>query len=216
VVPDRVAGSARSKDRRVGCVSGLAFVASLVHSLAWPAGVVVAVVVLRRPIAVALGRGVRRARVGPVEVEFDQELAEVRKELQRAPELAQGEPAGATVVPPSVSLPAELTRLAAVSPRSAVLEAFARIEARLRELLVGAGMQVQPGQSGVALARLAYRHRLVSDETLNAIEGLAVLRNLAAHTATDEISAERALDYLALADAMLYPLRVRPAQGSPQ
>ena len=38
-----------------------------------------AVIVLRRPIGVALGRGVRRLRAGPVEVEFDQELAEVRQ-----------------------------------------------------------------------------------------------------------------------------------------
>ena len=60
-------------------VNGLAFIASLVHSLAWPAAIAVAVIVLRRPIGVALGRGVRRLRAGPVEVEFDQELAEVRQ-----------------------------------------------------------------------------------------------------------------------------------------
>jgi len=49
----------------------MAFVASLVHSLAWPAGIVVVVIVLRRPIGVVLGRGVRRLRAGPVEVEFE-------------------------------------------------------------------------------------------------------------------------------------------------
>ena len=57
----------------------LAFIASLEHSLAWPAAIAVAVIVLRRPIGGALGRGVRRRRAGPVEVEFDQELAEVRQ-----------------------------------------------------------------------------------------------------------------------------------------
>jgi hypothetical protein len=60
-------------------VNGLAFIASLVHSLAWPAAIAVAVIVSRRPIGGALGRGVRRLRAGPVEVEFDQELAEVRQ-----------------------------------------------------------------------------------------------------------------------------------------
>jgi len=66
-----------------------AFVASLVHSLAWPAGVVAVVVVLRKHIEVALSRGVRRLTAGPVEVEFDQIQAEVREELARSPELAE-------------------------------------------------------------------------------------------------------------------------------
>jgi hypothetical protein len=65
-----------------------AFVASLVHSLAWPAGVVAVVVVLRKHIGVALGRGLRRVKAGPVEVEFDQVQAQVQVDLARSPELA--------------------------------------------------------------------------------------------------------------------------------
>jgi hypothetical protein len=187
-------------------VDGFAFVASLVGSLAWPSAVVVVVAVLRRPIGAALGR-LSKAKVGPVEAEFDLELAEVRRELAQAPEVARhgGEP-----VVPMLSLPEELTRLAEVSPRAAVLEAFARIESRLDQLLTGAGVASTGAQGGVALARLAHRHQLISDQSLNAVEGLAVMRNLAAHSPVDDISVERARDYLALADAMLYPLRGAP------
>ncbi len=192
-------------------MDGLAFTASLVQSLAWPSSAVVIVVVLRKPIGAALQR-LSKAKVGPVEAEFDQELAEVRKELQRASEAAQSvEGAGEGLVP-MLSLPEELTRLAEASPRAAVLEAFARIEARLAELLTDAGVEVIGAQSGVALARLAHRHELVSSETLNAVEGLAVMRNLAAHSPTDDISVERARDYLALADTTLYPLRTKPTR----
>ena len=60
-------------------VTRLAFIASLVHSLAWPAAIAVAVIVSRRPLGGALGRGVRRLRAGPVEAESGQELAEVRQ-----------------------------------------------------------------------------------------------------------------------------------------
>ena len=181
----------------------LAFIASLVHSLAWPAGVVAVVIVLRRPIGVALGRGVRRVRAGPVEVEFDQELAEVRQELRQSPELASVE-----VPALHASLSEELARLAEVSPRAAVLEAFARIEARLAELLNGAGVEVRPPQ-GRALALLAHNRELISDETRSAVDGLSVLRNLAAHSTEDNIGAKRARDYLALADAVLYAMRAK-------
>lgn len=186
----------------------LAFIASLVRSLAWPLSAVAIVVVLRKPISAALQR-MSKARVGPLEAEFDQELAEVRKELRRAPEVA-----GKEADPPTamLSLPDELTRLAESSPRAAVLEAFARIESRLRELLVDAGVETRQAMSGVALARLAFQQGLVSAETLNAVEGLAVMRNLAAHNPTDDISVERARDYLVLADAMLYPLRAKPTR----
>jgi hypothetical protein len=189
----------------VRLVSGLAFIASLVNSLAWPASVVVVVTVLRRPIGAALNRGIRRLRAGPVEVEFDQELAEVRQELRQSPELAAAE-----VPAKDASLSEELARLAEVSPRAAVLEAFARIETRLVEVIEEAGAQPASAVGGQALARLAHRQGLISDETLSAVDGLSVLRNLAAHNPNDDIGVSRARDYIALADAVLFALRAKP------
>jgi hypothetical protein len=186
-------------------VSWLAFIASLVHSLAWPAGVVAVVTVLRRPIGVALSRGIRRARFGPVELEFDQLQAEVREELRRSPDLAE-----ADVPALAAGLREELARLAEVSPPAAVSAAYARIEARLVEVLDSAGAPSASAVGGRALALLARRHELISDETLTAVEGLSVLRDLTAHGVGDTIGAERARDYLALADAVLYALRAKP------
>jgi len=186
-------------------VNWLAFVASLVHSLAWPAGVLAVVIVLRKPIGVVLGRGVRRLKAGPVEVEFDQLQAEVREELARSPELAE-----AQVPALGVSLRGELAGLAEVSPQAAVLEAYERIEVRLAEVLDSAGVPPSSAMGGRALARLARKHDLISDETLAAIEGLSVLRDLTAHVGGD-ISVDRARDYLALADAVIYVLRSKPS-----
>jgi hypothetical protein len=59
------------------------------------------------------------------------------------------------------------------------------------------------------MAELAQQRGLISDETLAAIVGMSVLRNLAAHS-RDEIGLIRALDYLALADAAMYALRAKP------
>ena len=185
-----------------------AFVASLVHSLAWPAAAISVVIVLRKPIGVVLGQGVRRVKAGPVEVEFDQLQAEVREELARSPELADAQfpaPANRAAAPAS-SLREELSTLAELSPASAVMEASRQIEYRLTEMLDDSG-EPSPRRLGTrALARLARERGLISDETLAAIEGMSVLRNLVAHS-RDDIGADRALDYLALADAVLYALR---------
>ena len=61
---------------------------------------------------------------------------------------------------------------------------------------------------GKALAMAAYRYELISDEAMAAVDGLATLRNLAAHGhASEPIAVGRALEYLALADAVMYALR---------
>jgi hypothetical protein len=186
------------------------FVADLVRALAWPAATVTIVLVLRKPIGAALERGIRRLKAGPVEIEFDEELAEVREELERSPELERAR----VGPPPGPSLGEELVRLAEASPRASVMEGFARIEAQLRELVGDVEADTARRQGGVALARLAHRHGLISDETLNAVEGLAVLRNLAAHGRADEISTQRAIEYLALVDAVLFALRSGPPKAT--
>lgn len=140
-------------------------------------------------------------------MEFDRELAEVRDELHRSPD-----PAGAgNTQPRDVALGEELARLAEVSPEAAVTTAFSQIEARLVELLDEAGAPSYSAVGGVALARLARRHELISSETVSAIEGLAVMRNLAVNSPGGDIGGKRAREYLALADAVLYTMSQKPA-----
>jgi hypothetical protein len=185
----------------------MAFAASLVHSLAWPVATALIVMILRKPIGSALGRGVRRLRAGPVEVEFDRELDEVREELRKSPELAAADLNALS----RGELSDDLAGLAEQSPRAAVLEAFARIEGRLGELLKQASCLPARVQGARHMARLAWEQGLISDETLAAIDGVSILRNLAAHSPRDDIGVDRARDYLVLADAVLFALRSRPS-----
>ncbi|TMR97559.1 hypothetical protein [Nonomuraea basaltis] len=69
-------------------MSGFQLVASLVGSLAWPVAVVVAVVVLRRPLAAVLGRAKRVEAAGvAVELaEVEQARESVEEELAEPPE----------------------------------------------------------------------------------------------------------------------------------
>ena len=183
-----------------------AFVASLVHSLAWPAGVVAVVIVLRKHIGVALGRGLRRVKAGPVEVEFDQVQAQVQVDLARSPELADDTPVPA----PIGSLSEVLSRLAETSPKMAVLTAYHRIEERLTEILESADALPRDWARAGGLAKSAWERGLISEEARAAIDGLSVLRNLTAQAGVD-VSDDRARDYLAMADAVMYALRPKPS-----
>lgn len=182
-----------------------AFVASLMRSLAWPAGVLAVVIVLRRPIGVVLGQGVRRLKAGPVEVEFDQIEAEVREELARSPELADDTPVPA----PVGSLSEVLAGLAETSPKTAVLTAYQRIEDRLTQILQSADALPRDWTRARGLAKIASDRGLISDEARGAIEGLSLLRDLTAQSGLD-ISTDRAREYLSMADAVMYALRFKP------
>lgn len=209
----------------VASVGWMAYTASLVHSLAWPAGVVAVIVILRRPISDALGHGLRRLKIGLFEAEWDRQREDVRKEVRGSPELASA-PIGpaanlvqefdSALALGAAKLRDDLGRLAEASPAASVTTAYGQIEARLVEMLDEAGAPSYTAVGGPALARLAQRHGLISDQTMSAIEGLAVMRNLAAHGPGGEIDRQRAREYLALADAVLYTLRSKPAGRGPQ
>jgi hypothetical protein len=188
-------------------MNGLEFVASLVNSLAWPAAVAVIVLALRTPLANAVSGPVKRWKAGPsgVEVEYwEQAIEEARAELEQSPEVGSDR----TALP---GLDDELARLVEVSPRAAVMEAFARIESEMVTLLDGDSETVRVG--GTRLARMAHEQGRISDETLKAIEGMAVLRNLAAHGRSGEIDTTRALEFVVLADAVLFALRGHRSDG---
>lgn len=180
-----------------------AFVASLVQSLAWPAGVVAVVVVLRKPIRAVLSQALlRRVKAGPLEMEFDQVQAEVQLDLARSPELANASPVPA----PVGSLSEVLATLAETSPKTAVIAAYQRIEDRLTEILKSADALSLNWTRVRGLAKIASERGLISEEARGAIEGLSMLRDLSVQSGLD-IGADRAREYLVMADAVLYALR---------
>lgn len=60
------------------------------------------------------------------------------------------------------------------------------------------------------MARRALEAGLVRPEIVKAVEGAAVLRNLAAHGREADLDEARALDYLALVDAVSFALGHQP------
>ncbi len=178
-------------------------------SLAWPVFALVVVLLFRSQITDLLSSGMRRFKAGPFEVEWDRQLSEAEAELDQP-----GVPAPPAAVGP---LSEELAGVARAAPAAGVMEAHARVERELRQLLTEDGVTDDALRTGAAgLARQAGKRGLITEETARAIEGLTVLRNLAAHGRAGEVSVERATEYLVLADAVLFALGHRPEADRPE
>lgn len=175
----------------------------IIGAVAWPLVALFALVILRKPLVHLLtDRPPKRVKVGPLDVEWTREIAEAETELSAA----------GTPKPPSPngpSLVADLAAEARKAPAVAVLEAYAVLEHELRNLVEAktdvSGAELR--KSAVGLARLADQHGVISQETARAVQGVSVLRNLAAHGSARDITSEQAVDYLALVDAVLFTLR---------
>lgn len=177
------------------------FIASLIGSLAWPGAVVVLVLLLRKQIQELMRGPMSRLAVGPFEVEWDRTVEATKRELPPAPvERDGGE------VLPQGGIVADLWPLTEVAPAGAVVEGFNRVESALVRRLGGV-MEKVPRSSARQLARLAEKHDLITDETVRAVDGLSVLRNLAAHGRDDrQITPAEAAEYLGLVEAVLYAI----------
>lgn len=182
-------------------MSELEFVAAIVRALAWPTALLAVVLLLRSAIVELLGReGLRRLKAGPLEAEWERELIRTEAQLDIA---SRGEiPATDT----QSKLSEELIEVARQTPSTAVLEAYDHIERELRQVLEKAQIPGAERLGGSRLAHLAAEHNLISPADAHAVEGVTVLRNLAAHGRGD-VSEQRALEYLTLVDAVLYALR---------
>jgi hypothetical protein len=185
-------------------MSWLDFVSRVISAVAWPLVAVFALILLRQPLKRLLtDHPLKRVKVGPLDVEWTREIAEAETELG----------AGGTLVQPgpdATSLVKDLEAEARKAPAVAVLEAYAVLERELRSLVEAKAdlpADELTRRSAVGLARLAAKREIISPETANAVQGVSVLRNLAAHGSARDITSDQAMDYLTLVDGVLFALR---------
>jgi hypothetical protein len=137
-----------------------------------------------------------RFKAGPVEVEWSRAQAEVESEVGAPPVPSPGDS----------TLNDQLGALAETQPALAVLGAYKEVERALMDALVDVDDPAKGRASGPRLARLALEHRRIPPETANAVEAISVLRNLAAHGGSGEITPDRAREFLSMADAVRFAI----------
>jgi hypothetical protein len=178
-------------------VSTLAFVAAMTGSLAWPIVVTVALILFRHSIR-ALVEKIGSLRIGNWGADFDNRGAEAA---------ATGVPIAARAAHP-VPADSEMLELANQSPRLAIIESATRLEAALRNLADKSLERVEnrpPGQ----LIRELEKNGTIDRNTANSLQGLFVMRNLAVHGPESELTTQRAVDFISLANAILFVLSTK-------
>jgi hypothetical protein len=181
-------------------------VAEFISSVAWPVAVLVIALLFRRPIIDALGSPRGALSAGPFRLEWQRRAAEVEADLGQPTSIAEGRVGGAA---------GRLEEIAAVSPVGAVVESFGQIEKALRTALEERGIEgPQRNWSVRRLAEVAQEQGVITAETKDAIDGLSVMRNLAAHGDAEDISSERAREFLALSHGVLYAIQMNSKRQS--
>jgi len=173
------------------------FTAAIIGSLAWPAVVFVAAILLRKPIA-GLIPLLRRAKYKDLELEFGQEVRELQQEAE-------------TTLRPLTAAPnhagpeeATLRQLASVSPRSAVVEAWRLVESSAHRAIESRGVPVEGGRplSGPQLTRTLGLAEVLDNPTRGLMDRLRMLRNQAVHADDFLIDEASAREYVQLALAL--------------
>ena len=173
----------------------MTFAAKIVESLAWPAVAVVLAVLLRDDIR-RLVPFIKKLKAGPVEAEFEREV----KALKEAAAPPSQREVTAAKVPDAVSKEF-LVQLAALHPRSAILESWIRVEAAARAVL---SRRAAPAATGgyIPAARLAEplaQQDVITQGQVTLFHELRRLRNEVAHAPTFEPTVDAAMAYVDLA-----------------
>lgn len=128
--------------------------------------------------------------------QFDQELSELRKQVDRElPEVVHSE--SEEVV--------EVKQLSKEFPRGAVLEAWLVVESVVDEAL--RKKSIEPDKSGIKKFQQLEEHQILPSSQLASLHQLRQLRNIAVHDAENRISTREAEEYIDLANRIALLLR---------
>jgi len=195
-------------------VKAFEIAASLLASLAWPIVVVVLVIVFRKPIKDLAShdprrRPLRRAKLGPVEVEWDS-LEEARTE-------AAAEKADEPAPTPDISSGklGDLLALAEQHPTAAVILAAKKVEHALARALRSNNIEPARSYAMIELVRTARMNGLISDGTEKVLNSLRTLRNQVLHLEDASVTPARAVDYVTTVEEILDELAeiTKPVDG---
>jgi hypothetical protein len=180
----------------------LTFIAEILKAAAWPAVVLVAVIILRRELR-SLVPLITSFKYKDLEVTFGREAAAVREEA------AQLQTPSGALLPAGPAISETVRRLLPASPRAAIIEAWREVEEEARNAAERRNVAL-PQLRTVSQSRLLHAlssHAAVTSEQLALLHDLRSLRNQAAHAPEFALSEDSARDYAVAAAQLAQHLR---------
>ena len=185
----------------------LGFWASVIGSLAWPATIIIVVLIFKKQL-LAAAPWLRELEVGSVKMKFAEELA---KAATAAEEIT---PQPAAAAPSPMVTDSDLL-LAEHAPLALILQSWMKLEHALIEAGNRIGLVTTTVAPRVAppnrIIRELEEHRVITAAMAETINYLRRLRNEAAHQKTFVIESEQALEYARLARKVVDALNEEPA-----
>lgn len=189
-------------------MTGLQFVVGLIGALAWPTVVLILVLMFRGPILQAVsdqgaGRSLKRAKVGPVEIEWET-LDQARTEVATA-----GTPGSISHLPIVSSHLGDVLPLVETHPTAAVMISFQKVEAALAQALHARNIPTDGIRTVGRLVETAQREGVVSPNLASALDGLRRIRNQVAHALDPEdagVTPARAIEYVTTSEEIINAL----------
>lgn len=171
----------------------LTFISNLIGSLAWPLAVVLVVWWLRKEIRKLLPFA-KKLRYGDLEIEFEQQLAALKKdaESQKRTHAVLPKPEDAEVV-------SYLKSAAEVSPRAALVDAWVGLE--ITAVSSAQMLKLIPEQKTVPFPKVVSALRdsgVLEAKDVEILNRLRALRNDALHSPGFQLSPEEAQEFISL------------------
>ena len=170
---------------------------NLVEAIAWPIAIVWLGYAFRAEVRQLLGR-MSTFKYKDMEAKFEQELLKAESVAKKigGKEGKTWEQATARAVTTQYE---QFQRIAEVSPRAAILEAWLDIEVAIMAAAEKAGLEVKAPVNTHQLAQHLFSMSIVNEDGASVYQSLRKLRNQAAHMAEFTLSYEEAMKYLDLA-----------------
>ncbi len=174
-------------------MSTLEFFSSIVQALAWPISVILIVYILKKPIT-DLVKGVRKFKYQDLEIDFENELEKIDQQISTKSKLkVKEEPTKLN------NVDEEIETIANISPNAAIVMAWNLVDKEIQEAIIR--LDISPDyplhNSPLNNLNLLKENNFIDTGMENAINGLRMLRNEAAHVSKneEEITKVNALNY---------------------
>ncbi len=173
---------------------------ALVSALAWPLTVLILVFLFRRELRHAAGR-LSLLKYKEFQAEFGRELAQVERKIEQLPSASStnGSQESARHAAGDVSSDERLLRLAEISPRAAITEAWRDVELTTRAAAEAYGIAERGTIAGTRVIQELVRRGLLPGGVANAYGTMRQLRNEAVHATEFSVGRDEAVRYGAVA-----------------